>query len=457
MRAVKMINKSTFLLVCAGGVILNGSVLAAAESSCDKKLHISYANGIMNSFSDRVAGQMALKAMIGPTYNGLPVEYGLSENPSDGLLKDLARVLKQKIAEDPSLTWDLLARYVLKLDPAGLSPIVKRNLDEIIAKIKNEKTADLKQRFEAENNYIDKSVERHVANYKNLIVEQGKSVLIVGHSQGNLYANAGHKKFYAQTRLRNQSLGVVGVATPANYVAGGGQYLTSSTDLVISLLRLFVSESTLPGNIDLPFSLREPEGHSFTEVYVDTDSKAYQPIQQMTKNGLKRLSHPNKAGAILANYEAVSWRMTGGGMCTSRTGDGIWPVGWVSWARSYYLGKPYTPMQSYEFVDGDERAIPLEKLAPYLPPDQSEWLARLNGGQYDQTLRWYGPGAMFRAGYCQVSEGPPDYSRFSFLDYFTSPDTAAMAAAGMTLSRLPVTSSRVTIRADVCSKRAITQ
>ncbi|WP_153074453.1 hypothetical protein [Paraburkholderia bonniea] len=123
---------------------------------------------------------MALKAMIGPTYNGLPVEYGLSENPSDGLLKDLARVLKQKIAEDPSLTWDLLARYVLKLDPAGLSPIVKRNLDEIIAKIKNEKTADLKQRFEAENNYIDKSVERHVANYKNLIVEQGKSVL-AGH------------------------------------------------------------------------------------------------------------------------------------------------------------------------------------------------------------------------------------------------------------------------------------
>ncbi|WP_153099255.1 hypothetical protein [Paraburkholderia hayleyella] len=86
-------------------IVLWGRAYANNESGCEKKLVISYANGIMNSLSNRTAGMNALKSMVGSSYGGSPVEYSLSDNPTEGFLKDLVRVLKQKLAEDPGLSW----------------------------------------------------------------------------------------------------------------------------------------------------------------------------------------------------------------------------------------------------------------------------------------------------------------------------------------------------------------
>ncbi|WP_153101356.1 hypothetical protein [Paraburkholderia hayleyella] len=398
--------------------------------------------------------------MIGPYYNGAPVEYMLSDNPTEGFLKDLVRVLKQKLAEDPGLSWDLFVRYLLKTDSA-ISPAVAQSIEDEIERIRKEKTGVLKQQFEAENNYIDKSVNKHVALYKKLVMNEGKSVLIVGHSQGNLYANAGHKQFYAQTHLKNRSLGVVGVASPANYVAGGGEYITSTTDMVISMLRLFVSPKTLPGNIDLPFKVTQPMGHSFVGVYVDPESHSYTSIKKMTQTGLDRLGHPNKAGAILARYRAVSWKMAAlqPGMeasCNSQVADGIWPLSWVNTARTFYLKAPYDAAKSYVFVDAEGRSIDQAALDPYLPEGMSGWLALQNSGAFDRSLTWIGPAGLYKEGLCSVSEGPPDTSKFSLLDYFNSPDKEALAAGGITLNWLPTTLPFVSLRADVCTKKAIT-
>ena len=62
-----------------------------------------------------------------------------------------------------------------------------------------------------------------------------QKLLLVAHSQGNFYANS----FYdtvaeKQGGVPRESIGVYSVATPASRVAGGGKWLTSDTDKVIS-------------------------------------------------------------------------------------------------------------------------------------------------------------------------------------------------------------------------------
>ncbi len=98
-----------------------------------------------------------------------------------------------------------------------------------------------------------------------------QKLLLVAHSQGNFYSN----KFYNKVAdkdggIASKSIGVYGVANPDSYVAGGGKYITSSTDKVIStLLGKVLSQKILPPNtsIDLKDS-SDYLGHNFSDVYL---------------------------------------------------------------------------------------------------------------------------------------------------------------------------------------------
>ncbi|MEI6864097.1 MAG: hypothetical protein WCK46_01860 [Candidatus Adlerbacteria bacterium] len=102
-----------------------------------------------------------------------------------------------------------------------------------------------------------------------------RKLLLVGHSQGTLYANS----LYSYLTLHGEpreALGVYNVATPASYTAGGGLYLTSKNDVLVTLVaqlaqKLHVSVPLSP-NIDiaiLPGNTTEFfPGHSFNGAYV---------------------------------------------------------------------------------------------------------------------------------------------------------------------------------------------
>ena len=96
-----------------------------------------------------------------------------------------------------------------------------------------------------------------------------QKLLLVGHSQGNFYANNFYDLLADKTGgVPRKSLGVYGVATPASRVAGGGNYVTSDTDKVIASVvrRVF---NTLPSNAHISFQPSDdPDGHSFSDVYL---------------------------------------------------------------------------------------------------------------------------------------------------------------------------------------------
>ncbi|KKU57183.1 MAG: hypothetical protein UX81_C0043G0003 [Parcubacteria group bacterium GW2011_GWA2_47_12] len=95
-----------------------------------------------------------------------------------------------------------------------------------------------------------------------------RKLLVVGHSQGNFYANA----FYKMAGTPSESTAVYSVATPSSYVAGGGEYITSETDKMIAgLVARVLRKDILPPNTrieEVSGDIGLTAGHSFSDVYL---------------------------------------------------------------------------------------------------------------------------------------------------------------------------------------------
>src|SRR3989344_2256619 len=98
-----------------------------------------------------------------------------------------------------------------------------------------------------------------------------RKVFLVGHSQGTLYTN----DIYSYLTSHGEPKGAVGaynVATPANYVAGGGTYLTSDADFVIKDYAAYAKTvgalAPLAGNAYLGPGAAVGNGHNFIDIYL---------------------------------------------------------------------------------------------------------------------------------------------------------------------------------------------
>jgi len=135
----------------------------------------------------------------------------------------------------------------------------------------------------------DADLRRHIQRYKSVLMEGGR-VLVVGHSQGNLYANSAHTNLlHDADNLPMEAFGIVAVATPSGRVAGGGPHITRTDDLVIDSVRLFYPD-TLDGNVSNGNADSDWKHHSFVDSYLDGDR-----------------SGPMIVNAALATANALAW------------------------------------------------------------------------------------------------------------------------------------------------------
>jgi hypothetical protein len=136
----------------------------------------------------------------------------------------------------------------------------------------------------------------HAAKYSQAL-NNGKRVLVVAHSQGNLFTN---RSFALVNSANRQYLGIVSVATPANQKADqptdcrigespGCDYVTASEDLVISAL----PGLTLPPNV--PQGNREGDwllGHSYADYYLRDGSATRSAFLTKLGNTADRTERP---------------------------------------------------------------------------------------------------------------------------------------------------------------------
>ncbi len=187
-----------------------------AQDFCSKNGYtVITVNGIFTDKIGAVSNSNKLKNFLPAVYNNQPITVDYIYNPTHlGGAMDLVDVIQQGLFDEKS-DYDLV-----------------EILNDASVKVKTEK------------------------------------LLLVGHSQGNFYANNFYDKVVDKDGgVPSSSIGVYSVATPSNRVAGNGNYLTSDTDSVISGVVKRVKNIMTP-NTHIDLQKNDEPGHSFSDVYL---------------------------------------------------------------------------------------------------------------------------------------------------------------------------------------------
>jgi hypothetical protein len=129
---------------------------------------------------------------------------------------------------------------------------------------------------------MDSELISHIQTYKRQISE-GKKVVVVAHSQGNLFAN---QAWPFLTGEEQGSFGIVAVASPDSTVADGrGRWVTHRQDLVVR-----VSLGSLPGNVG--GATGDFFGHEFVATYLRSGSEAERRIRDLVRQTIDSLANP---------------------------------------------------------------------------------------------------------------------------------------------------------------------
>ncbi|MGV3652605.1 MAG: hypothetical protein ACO1N5_00170 [Noviherbaspirillum sp.] len=297
---MKIAKKALILFLLLSSIVLqsvfNFAHAQAAPEECSSYA-IVFGNGIMNDAQDMSGGLDQLKELFGDRYNDRKISYDLARNPSDGFFSDLVRVLLQKIVEDKTITWEIALRVWLGagsgLIPVNVMTSLKTTFSAYRSQAYPQQVADLRRQYEEQYDYVDSRVMEQTRLISTLIKEDKKKVLLISHSQGNLYANAVYRRIDQDPEIKTKSLALVGVASPANFVAGGGTYVTSGNDLVIAGLRTLISANTLPSNIAIPYSTEDLLGHAFIGIYTSHASPGRAQLKNLGLAQMDSLEDPD--------------------------------------------------------------------------------------------------------------------------------------------------------------------
>jgi len=244
-----------------GIIVLAGTCSA---SPCDpKETVVFFGNGIKTAekkaYDSRNIIKKRLKEELSPADFEV-LDFDVAYNETHGLPLDLLEATVQILTGNISRFWRIFS---------GLEVMPDWFADRIIL---------LETALDKSSLVTTDSLKNHVTTYRTKIAE-GKKVLLVAHSQGNLFGNQAYSLLSSRER---QSFGMVSVATVDNNVLGaGGPYTTLTSDKVVTAL--IAAQILLPTKPLIPNTenLQEPGdflGHYFIDSYMAAGSSSDQRI-----------------------------------------------------------------------------------------------------------------------------------------------------------------------------------
>ncbi|WP_345975594.1 hypothetical protein [Sulfurimonas sp. HSL3-7] len=251
-------------------ILLFNLTLFASTNSC--LLDVYFGNGVWNSLTQAQISRDKLKKFM------------QDRNPDKFTLADEKVTYDFKYAHNKThgaLT-DLIESYWQLFESGQISEgyftFVARLLDGSLTE--DGFLDDLKMIISQSDGDTDAMYEK----YQTESFNQKHNVLLVSHSQGNLFAN----KIYALlSDDERQHFRNVAVATPADNIASGGEYTTLFNDFVINTV-----PGSLPGNA-------EGFGHTFVNSYLNNPYDAtVDKISLGLKNAVNALDE-NSCSAYL--------------------------------------------------------------------------------------------------------------------------------------------------------------
>jgi hypothetical protein len=262
------------------------------------------------------SGLEALIRLQGDTYNGEPVVGELFYNHTGStvgatFLQDIAETFIQR-AEEIDTSGELAQRFefLWEVVTDGERSLWDRLVDSVPAS-----AAALDALY---SDIITKSVagyalllsnpptEADYAQHNARLAElaaQGQKLLLVAHSQGNLFVN--HAYDYLVPRAQASSFGVAHIA-PASPTLRGG-YQLADIDLVINGLRVQGLGSVPPANLAVPFSRRDVTGHQLVSTYLDGTRPGRAAVKAEMNATIGALLTPTAAAGIGFFTITLTW------------------------------------------------------------------------------------------------------------------------------------------------------
>jgi hypothetical protein len=259
---------------------------AHAQETCpppEEKVLVVFGNGILTTQDGALRSLDVLQEALGPTFNNQKLSYDLAYNYTDGAFLDLLQSTVQVLSQFDSQVMAWLNH--IQLAPGWFNNVLQRlyvaaytvNAPELID---------------------------HVAKYEQAI-HRGQKVLVVSHSQGNLYVNEARKLLQAVvTDEQMKSFSIFGVATPANNVGGArGPYFTNHRDIILLTL------GALPQNWALHHAygtladdVARVPAHSFVDTYMSANYDMRPSLILGIEGQLSSLSSHKAPAPVCENY-----------------------------------------------------------------------------------------------------------------------------------------------------------
>ena len=247
--------------------------------------YVVYINGMLTELTTAEAGMNLLQASVEPHMAGTgkdaKLEFDMMYNPTNGPLLDLMEAFEQRMGAIGKLVdWTQFWRMVNGIVPG--SSEYKAAHSQVFQKHYKSMKANQE---EAVQNVVQKCT---------AALLEGSKVLLVGHSQGNLFINQVYDRLRVEKTLKKRlnSIGVVAIATPASRVAGGGMYTTLYEDKVINMVRS-IFPGTKAGNVRNA-NPSSPTSHFLADDYLKIDTQSRKKILSQIRSTIVNLRRPTQ-------------------------------------------------------------------------------------------------------------------------------------------------------------------
>ena len=231
--------------------------------------------------------------------------FGVAVNPTGGIVADVSEVLSQKVQElgwrfDP-FNFGKLASIAegwvtaVMASPEGLLRLLQlefswlvitlEDADQIISAVFGTPVS-----FDSSQQQV---LSNHVDCYRENL-RGGARVVVVAHSQGNLFTNKAIEQVATAQPEHAGSIAAIGVATPAGRKANNRSfYVTAKDDVVINGMRGVMNILRANVNNATGSSVRDRWNHFFQSSYFHSDLRSRELIDDYMDGLARRLPYPN--------------------------------------------------------------------------------------------------------------------------------------------------------------------
>ncbi len=277
----------------------------AANICKNQGYSVLFFNGVWNTYSDARKSMAKLKRkVLKNEFNGEAVNYELFYNDSGlnkgglSLLEDVAEVFNQRSDELDELLKNRWEIFWEMINGKTVDQIIElRNLVDVGGKIKSFLTTlkdSLKTKMTALTNKLlfnpptlsDYAI--HKTRINGVVLEK-KKILLVAHSQGNLFVNQAYNEAIKHASVNQVK--VVHIA-PAS-IKLNGDYILADLDLVINGLRTLGSNLVPATNVEIPMThLKNIDfsGHKLIETYLHPNLKTFPRVSKMMVDAMNSLA-----------------------------------------------------------------------------------------------------------------------------------------------------------------------